>query len=322
MLAAAPPPSTVEKGKEPGRYYPHAHLDDDKVDVLRPRSDDYHRDADDDDDDNDNPRIQCPPTTTERKLVTKIDWRVVPVLSILYLLAFLDRTNIANASIFGLQTDLGLKNNQYNTALTIFFVPYIVFEIPSNILLRKLRPHVWLSGCMFLFGLVTICQGLVQNYQGLLATRFFLGLAETGMFPGSFYLIGMWYKRSEAQRRFSFFFGSTSLAGAFGGLLASAIGKMDRMRGHRGWRWIFILEGVLTCVVSFILFFVISDFPEDAQWLTEEERVYVQARLQKEQGRSAVERPIRPTDVLNVFKDYKIFIGGFMYFGLIVTAYG
>ena len=204
----------------------------------------------------------------------------------MYLLAFLDRTNIANASVFGLQKDLGLTGDQYNTALTMFFIPYIVFEIPSNIILKRLKPHVWLSACMFLFGLVTICQGLVHNWSGLLATRFFLGLAETGMFPGSFYLIGMWYKRSEAQKRYSFFFGSTSLAGAFGGLLASAIGKMNGMRGYLGWRWIFILgiplspfvvlprgthtdsgiEGVLSCVVSFALYFMIPDFPEEAKW--------------------------------------------------------
>lgn len=247
---------------------------------------------------------------------------MIPVLSILYLLAFLDRTNIANASIFGLQDDLGLKPTEYNTALTIFFVPYIVFEIPSNVLMKKLKPHVWLSACMFLFGLVTICQGLVQNYSGLLVTRFFLGLAETGMFPGSFYLIGMWYTRSEAQRRFSFFFGSTSLAGAFGGLLASAIGKMDGMRGYLGWRWIFILEGTLTCVVSLMFFFLIPGFPEDAKWLRAEERAYIKSRLQKEQGTSAAERSITMTDVFNVFKDFKIFVGGFMYMGLIVPAYG
>jgi hypothetical protein len=90
-------------------------------------------------------------STSERKLVTKIDLRVIPVLSILYLLAFLDRTNIANASIYGLVKDLNLKGIQYNTALTIFFVPYIVFEIPSNILLKRLKPHVWLSVCMFMF---------------------------------------------------------------------------------------------------------------------------------------------------------------------------
>lgn len=224
----------------------------------------------------------------------------------------------------GLQKDLGLdaQGTQFNTALTIFFVPYILFEIPSNIILKKLKPNVWLSICMFFFGLVTICQGLVTNYSGLLATRFFLGLAETGMFPGSFYLIGMWYKRSEAQRRYSFFFSSTSLAGAFGGLLAAAIGRMDGMRGYLGWRWIFILEGVLTCVVAIFFFFVIPCFPEDAKWLNEDERSYVKARLRKDQGRSAAERKITAKDVGNVFKDFKIFLGGLMYFGLIVPAYG
>lgn len=177
---------------------------------------------------------------SERKLITKIDLRVIPVLSVLYLLAFLDRTNIANASVFGLVKDLNLAGNEYNTALTIFFVPYILFEIPSNILLKRLKPHVWLSGCMFMFGVVTVCQGLVQGYSGLLTTRFFLGFFETGMFPGSFYLIGMWYKRHEAQKRYTFFFASTTLAGAFGGLLASAIGKMNGICGYLGWRWIFV----------------------------------------------------------------------------------
>ncbi|MCJ1245141.1 hypothetical protein MMC30_002342 [Trapelia coarctata] len=268
--------------------------------------------------------VVCPPHTTERKLLAKIDLRVIPVLSILYLLAFLDRTNIANAAVYGLGTDLGLPpgSNQYNTALTIFFVSYVAFEIPSNVILKKLKPHVWLSICMFAFGLITICQGLVTNYSGLLATRFFLGLAETGMFPGCFYLIGMWYKRSEAQKRYSFFFSSTTLAGAFGGLLAAAIGKMNGMRGYSAWRWIFILEGVLTCLVAFLFFFIIPDFPEDAKWLTEEEREYVKARLRADQGRSAADRQITMKDVVNVFKDYKVIVGGFMYFGLIVPAYG
>ena len=170
-------------------------------------------------------------------------------------------TNIANAAVFGLAEDLNLKGNQYNTALTIFFVPYVLFEIPSNVLLKRLKPHVWLSVCMFMFGLVTVCQGLVQNFGGLVTTRFFLGLFETGMFPGSFYLIGMWYKRHEAQKRYTFFFASTTLAGAFGGLLASAIGKMDGVCGYLGWRWIFILEGILTCVVSIAWFFVSLQHP-------------------------------------------------------------
>ena len=175
---------------------------------------------------------------------------------------------------------------------------------------------------MFGFGLVTVCQGLVQSYSGLLTTRFFLGLTETGMFPGAFYLIGMWYRRHEAQRRYSFFFSSTTLAGAFGGLLASAIGKMDYMRGYRGWRWIFILEGVLTCVAAIAFFFLLPSFPEDAKWLSEEERAYVRARLEADQGKSALEKNITAKDVGNVFKDLKVIVGGFMYFGLIVPAYG
>ena len=138
----------------------------------------------------------------------------------------------------------------------------------------------------------------------------------------AFYLIGMWYRRHEAQRRYTFFFSSTTLAGAFGGLLASAIGKMDGMRGYRGWRWIFILEGLLTVIVSFFFFFLLPNFPEEVKWLSEDERAFVKARLQVDTGKSARERPIKARDVLSVFKDIKVIVGGFMYFGLIVPAYG
>ncbi|KAE8385610.1 putative MFS transporter [Aspergillus alliaceus] len=242
--------------------------------------------------------------TTERKLMAKIDWHIVPCLCVMYLLAFLDRVNISNAAVLGLQEDLNIVNGtKYNTALTIFFVPYVIFEIPSNILLKKLRPHVWLSACMFLFGLVTICQGLVSNWGGLMTTRWFLGVFETGMFPGCFYLLGMWYKRSEAQKRFSFFFSSTTLAGAFGGLLASGLGKMDGIRGYGGWRWVFIIEGLITCVVSIVWFFIIPGFPEEVKWLTEEERDFIRAKLAKDSGSAGHDVKIGLRDVLEVFKD-------------------
>ncbi|KKK17973.1 hypothetical protein AOCH_005266 [Aspergillus ochraceoroseus] len=261
--------------------------------------------------------------TTERKLMAKIDMRLVPCLCVMYLLAFLDRVNISNAAVLGLTKELGIEQGtKYNTALTIFFVPYVLFEIPSNILLKKLRPNVWLSICMFFFGLVTICQGLVKNWGGLMTTRWFLGMCETGMFPGCFYLIGMWYKRTEAQKRFSFFFSSTTLAGAFGGLLASGLGKMSGIRGYAGWRWVFIIEGLLTCVVAIFLFFIIPGFPEEVNWLTEEERDYVRAKLAMDTGKAGEETHMGWREVLDVFKDYKILIGGLMYFGQIVAAYG
>lgn len=175
---------------------------------------------------------------------------------------------------------------------------------------------------MFLFGFTTLMQGLVRNYSGLLVCRFFLGLFETGMFPGAFYLIGMWYRRTEAQKRFSFFFNSTTLAGAFGGLFAAALGQMGGLRGFSGWRWVFIIEGALTVLVSFFFFFLLPDFPEECRWLTDDERAYVAARLRADQGESARDRSITLRDVLAVFKDYKVIVGGFLYLGLIVPAYG
>lgn len=141
-----------------------------------------------------------------KKLMWKCDLRIVPAICILYLLAFLDRVNISNANVYGMSEDLNLVGHQYNTALTIFFVPYILCEVPSNYLLKRFKPHLWLSLCMVLFGAVTIAQGFVQNFGGLVTTRWFLGMCEAGMFPGCFYLLSMWYRRDEAQKRYSFFF--------------------------------------------------------------------------------------------------------------------
>lgn len=154
-----------------------------------------------------------------------------------------------------------------------------------------------------------------------MTTRWFLGMFESGLVPGcessdfrffyafadkpglGYYLIGMWYKRSEAQKRFSLFFCSTTVAGAFGGLLASGIGEMDGLRGYRGWRWVFIIEGLLTCVVAIACFFLVGDFPEDAKWLTDDERKFAIERLATDTGKSAPQATMSFKDVLAVFKD-------------------
>lgn len=184
-----------------------------------------------------------------------------------------------------------------------------------------------------------------------MTTRFLMGVAEAGVFPGcelwqsppppsffpfvivgwchnkhlivpGFYLIGMFYKRLEAQKRFSFFFNSASLAGAFGGLLASAIGKMDGLRNYSAWRWIFILEGILTCIFSAVAFFLVSDFPEDAKWLSANERAFVVSRLKADQGSSGLEAPIMWQGIVETFRDWKMIPGALMYFGPAVSAYG
>jgi len=158
---------------------------------------------------------------------------------------------------------------------------------------------------------------LVHNYSGLLAARFFLGLAEAGVFPGCFYLLSMWYKREEALRRFAIFFNSVTLAGAFGSLLASAIANMDGIQGHAGWRWIFILEGLLTMVFGILTFFILTDFPEDAKWLTPEEREFMQARLiNTDEEEGPQHRVSTLNDLRSFFSDYKAHLGALLYFGV------
>ncbi|KAI9370175.1 major facilitator superfamily domain-containing protein [Aspergillus egyptiacus] len=233
----------------------------------------------------------------ERKLMNKIDLRLLPLLCAMYMVTFLDRVNIGNAAVLGMREDLDMTTGtKYNAAL--------------------------LSFCVFGFGLVLVLQGLVESWGTLMVTRWFLGMFETGIFPGSVYLLSMWYRRSEAQKRYTFFANSSILAGAFGGLLASGIGKMDGVRGYGGWRWIFILEGCATCVMAVVVFFALPDFPEDCQWLDERELEFQRDRVSKETGPISSNVKIGWREVLAVFKDYKVFLGGFMLFGQVVGGYG
>lgn len=222
------------------------------------------------------------------------------------------RANMSNALTMNMPKELHLTGQQPNTALAVFFVPYILFEVPSNILMKKLSPHLWLAICTFGFGIVMIGQGFVKNLSGLIATRFFLGFFEAGIFPGSFYLISFWYSREQAQKRFTVYFCSVILASAFGGLLATGIANMDGVGGRSNWRWVFILEGILTCLVAVAAYFFISDFPSDAKWLTETERSIVLAKTGEQKY---ADDKISGKDLLEFFKDPTNYLGALMYFG-------
>jgi MFS family permease len=211
----------------------------------------------------------------------------------------------------GMPKELHLTGQQPNAALAVFFVPYILFEVPSNILMKKLSPHVWLAGCTLAFGIVMVAQGFVKNLGGMVATRFFLGFFEAGIFPGSFYLISFWYEREQAQKRFTVYFCSVIIASAFGGLLATGIANMDGVGGKSNWRWVFILEGIITCLVAVAAYFFISDFPSDAKWLTESERRFV---LAKTGDRSATDDKITGKDLAEFFREPSNYLGALMYF--------
>lgn len=201
----------------------------------------------------------------------KLDFALIPWLCILYLLSFLDRTNIGNAKIAGLDKDLGMTGQQYNLTLTIFFISYSLFEPLTNVLLKRLRPSIFIPIIMILWGIVMTLMGLVHNYQGLLAARWFLGITEAGLFPGVAYYLSCWYKRSEFGIRMAIFFSAAAVSGSFGGLLAAAIGKMQGVGNKAGWAWIFILEGIVTVLFGLASFYMVHDFPDNAKFLTDSE---------------------------------------------------
>lgn len=154
-----------------------------------------------------------------------------------------------------------MKGLDYNIALAIMFPFYVAAEIPSNVMMKRLRPGMWLTIIMVCWATVMICMGFVRNYTGLLVARAFLGVCEGGLFPGVSYFITMWYRRHECGLRLAIFFSAATAAGAFGGLIARGISEMKGVGGYPGWRWIFILEGLLTLVVGSFAFWVINDYP-------------------------------------------------------------
>ncbi|KAL9612470.1 MAG: hypothetical protein Q9167_002942 [Letrouitia subvulpina] len=205
----------------------------------------------------------------EKSLIRKLDRKLLPAVTILYLLSFLDRSNVGNARIEGLTKDLHMTGNQYLTGLTIYFVGYVLFEVPSNVVLKCTSPKIWLPTLTLAWGIVATLMGVTQSFGGFLAVRFFLGITEGGLFPGVVFFLSMWYKRRERAVRVAFFFSAVSVAGAFGGILA--------------------YEGLLTVLVSAASYYFITDYPRHANFLSDPERRFIHARLQADCDASQLE---------------------------------
>jgi len=176
--------------------------------------------------------------------------------------------------------DLQLDAQRYAWVLSIFFFGYLICEVPSNMILSRSRPSIFLPTIMLLWGALSAVMAVSKNYATMLAFRFILGCIESGFFPGVLFVMSCWYKKEEVGKRFSIFYSAAVLSGAFGGLLAGGItGHMNNAHGIAGWRWLFIIEGVATVGVSIIAFFVLLDFPATSKKLTLEERQLATVRI-------------------------------------------
>ncbi|CAG8934047.1 unnamed protein product [Penicillium salamii] len=222
-----------------------------------------------------------------RRIMLKLDTRILPMLALLFLCSFLDRTNVGNAKIIGLEEDLAITDHQYDVGLAVFYLTYICSELPSNLVLKKASPKLWLPFLTAVWGIITMCLGFVQNYAGFVAVRALLGIAEGGLLPGMVLYLSAFYRRGDLALRIGLFYTAASLSGAFGGLLARGLAEIGPRGGIEGWRWILIIEGLLTFVCGVLSFFVLPNSLETASFLTAEEKDFGRERLMLDNPGSA-----------------------------------
>lgn len=218
----------------------------------------------------------------EIALVRKLDKWIMPTLWGMYWLNYLDRNAIALARLNDLEEDLNLTGTQYQTCVSILFVGYLLGQVPSNMILTRVRPSWYMSGFMALWAVVSALTALSKDFTGLLLTRFFLGVTEAPYYPGALFMLSIFYTRKEIATRISILYTGNILATAFAGLIAAGIFEMDGMMGLSGWRWLFIIQGVVTFVVAVAAVFTLPDHPLKTRWLTPEERQLAHDRIERD----------------------------------------
>ncbi|OWZ35154.1 nicotinamide mononucleotide permease [Cryptococcus neoformans c45] len=221
----------------------------------------------------------------ERKLLRKIDFTLLPTLFVLLILNYLDRNALASARVQGIEKSLGLVGTQFNTAISLLFVGYILGQIPSNLILSRTRPSIYLSVCVMVWAIVSLCTGFVKNYHQLLAVRILLGFTESPYFPGALFLLSTWYTKKELAYRTAFLYTGSLLSGAFSGLIAAGVQNgLDGKLGMESWRWLFILEGAITGFAAIIAMFVLPDYPATTKWLSTREKAVAVWRMERDVG--------------------------------------
>ncbi|OAK99377.1 MFS general substrate transporter [Phaeosphaeriaceae sp. SRC1lsM3a] len=208
----------------------------------------------------------------EKRIVRKLDMTLMPVVWVLYFFNYMDRNNIAQAKLDSFEKDLGLRGNQFNVAVSILNVGYVLMQLPSNMLLTKVRPSIYIPACAMLWSCVSASTAAAGNYGQLIAIRFLLGVVEAPFFPGAYYILSAWYTRKELALRIAALYSALILATAFSGLVAAGVfAGLDGARGLAGWQWLYIIEGSASFLAAAISMAFLPDFPEShtgcGKWL-------------------------------------------------------
>ncbi|KNG80655.1 MFS transporter, partial [Aspergillus nomiae NRRL 13137] len=265
---------------------------------------------------------QIPPTVVnidpvvEARILRKLDLRVPTLMGFLYLLSLLDRSNIGNAKIAGMEDDLDLSGNRYAWLLTIFYISYVVFEFGA-FMWKVMPPHRWAAITVLSWGIVATCQAAVQNWEGLMALRFLLGMSEAAFGPGTPYLLSFFYRRHELGFRCGLFVSAAPLANTFAGALAYGITS-----GHSklaNWRLLFLVEGSPSLLAAILAWRFLPDSPSKARFLTEEEKEVARARSLQQSGERERSNKINWRELAETLTDAKAWLTALMYFSCNVS---
>ncbi|KAF2104237.1 MFS general substrate transporter, partial [Rhizodiscina lignyota] len=257
----------------------------------------------------------------ERKLVRKLDTFVAPVVMMLMLISYLDRGNIGFAATQGMNEDLNLKGSEYNIAVSLFYITYILAEFPASLLVKRLSFKRVMPAIAFGWGLICMCVGFVKGFASLVVLRLLLGFFEGCLFPALTLFLANWYKREELGLRVSYLFIASALSGAFGGLIALGILFMNGTAGYAGWRWLYIIEGIITIAFSFICYFLVPENYSTAYFLNAEEKAIMKHRSELMESYSGGDGKYTKKDIKLALTDIKTWLHGILQVAVLADRY-
>lgn len=225
-------------------------------------------------------------TAIQTAVIRKAFFRLMPILLLAYVLAYLDRVNISFAALT-MREDLGLTAELFGTGAGLFFIGYFLFEVPSNIFLTKVGARRWISRIMITWGAISACMAFVTGDVSFMIMRFILGAAEAGFFPGIILYLTFWFPKDYRSRIIAVFMLSIPLSLAVGAPISTALLGLDGTMGLHGWQWLFIIEGAPTVLVGILFLMIMPDTPKDAKWLSEEEKATILGILEAEKAEVA-----------------------------------
>jgi ACS family tartrate transporter-like MFS transporter len=256
----------------------------------------------------------------EAAVFAKVRRRLIPFMFLLYVVNYLDRVNIGFAAL-QMNRDLGFSPEVYGFGAGIFFWGYLLFEVPSNLLMDRVGARIWIARIMIGWGLVSTSMMFMHGATAFYTLRFLLGVAEAGFFPGMILYLTYWFPASERAKAIAQFMTATAIAGVVGGPLSGGLLSLNGVFGLAGWQWLFLLEGVPSILLGIVVFFYLTDRPEQARWLTDDERNWLVARMQADRaarGGGAGHHATLMAAIANI----RVWLFALLYFNIIVCFYG